>query len=72
MFMPSDEGQVYALCVVDVASRYKAARPLARKCADLIAAAFEDIYEVPVISVPDSEVMAECNVCEPAGASEQD
>ena len=42
----------YALTVVDVASRYKAARPLTSKHADEVAKSFTDIYKTGPLSWP--------------------
>ena len=49
LFLPHDkQGKTiykYALTLVDVASRYKAARPLTDKTAAAVASALTDIYE---------------------------
>ena len=45
MFMPEDKsGSKYILCVIDIASRFKAARPLKSKNADTILSALKAIY----------------------------
>ena len=44
LFLPNDRGFKYALCVVDVASRFKAARPLRNKTAAGVARQLDDIY----------------------------
>ena len=44
LFLPHDKGYKYALTVIDVASRYKAARPLKTKQASEVAKAFVKIY----------------------------
>ena len=44
IFLPTDNGYKYALTVIDVASRYKAARALKSKSSEAVAAAFSDIY----------------------------
>ena len=44
LFLPEDKGYRYALCLVDVASRYKAARPLQTKEAEELLSNLKDIY----------------------------
>jgi transposase InsO family protein len=44
IFLPNDNGYKYALTVIDVASRFKAARALKSKNSVDVAAAFSDIY----------------------------
>jgi transposase InsO family protein len=44
LFLPKDGNYKYALTVIDVASRYKAARPLKSKRSEDVAAALSDIY----------------------------
>ena len=44
LFLPTDNGYKYALCLVDVASRYKAARPLKTKLSYEIVDRLHDIY----------------------------
>ena len=45
LFLPEDDGYKYALCLVDVASRYKAARPLQTKEAQELLSNLKDIYQ---------------------------
>ena len=45
LFLPTDDGYKYALCLVDVASRYKASRPLQTKEAQELLSNLKDIYE---------------------------
>ena len=45
LFLPEDQGYKYALCLVDVASRYKAARALQTKEADELLSKLKDIYD---------------------------
>ena len=45
LFLPEDNGYRYALCLVDVASRYKAARALQTKEAEELLSNLKDIYE---------------------------
>jgi hypothetical protein len=45
LFLPDDKGYKYCLCVIDVASRYKAARALKLKDSESIIEALFDIYE---------------------------
>ncbi len=44
LFLPTDRGYKYALTVVDVASRYKAARPLKNKTAAAVSRQLSSIY----------------------------
>ena len=48
LFLPTDNGYKYALTVIDVASRYKAARPLKTKSSEAVAAAFSDIIKAQI------------------------
>jgi hypothetical protein len=45
LFLPTDNGYSYALCVVDVASRYKASRPLKTKLSYEIVDRLHNIYD---------------------------
>lgn len=45
LFLPTDDGYRYVLCLVDVASRYKAARALQSKEAEELLSNLKDIYE---------------------------
>jgi hypothetical protein len=48
LYLPNDDGYKYALCLVDCASRYKAARALESKLAVDIIQALENIYDKDV------------------------
>ena len=45
LFLPHDKVYKYALTVVDIASRYKAAEPLTKKTAEEVANAFNRVYK---------------------------
>lgn len=52
LFLPNDNGFKYALTVIDIASRYKEARPLKSKLSEHVAAAFSDIYNHGPLKFP--------------------
>jgi hypothetical protein len=53
LHMPEDKGYKFILCVIDIASRYKAAYPLKeRKSADLVKG-FKHIYSNTLLTMPD-------------------
>ena len=54
LYLPNDKGFKYALCVVDVASRFKAARPLRNKTADAVAKQLGNIYKSNELNWPET------------------
>lgn len=52
IFLPMDKKHKYALTVIDIASRYKEARPLKTKTAAEVAKAIDDIYDKSPLDFP--------------------
>lgn len=52
LFLPTDAGYKYALTVIDLASRYKEARPLKSKKSEHVAEALKDIYKKSPLKYP--------------------
>jgi transposase InsO family protein len=54
LFLPANKGFPYCFCVVDCASRYKAARPVRNKTTETIKKTLEDIYRTDEhLAIPD-------------------